>query len=176
MSWASIPAANANCLLLLTILSSNPRVKQISGNVHGQYYNLLHLFEYGGYPPEANHLLLGDYANCGKQSVEYICLLLAYKIKYPENFFIIHGNHQCASINQIYSFYNECKRRYSVRAIVTSCKPLLPPVTTYNGSTPITGTQSKDGFTRIFGFRAHCELTERTGSPIFHALWSYVLA
>ncbi len=45
----------------------------------------------------------------GKQSLETICLLLAYKIKYPENFFILRGNHECASINRIYGFYDECK-------------------------------------------------------------------
>lgn len=72
---------------------------------------------------KANYLFLSDYVNCGKQSVEYICLLSAYKIKYPENFFILHRNHKCASINQIYSFYNECKHRYSVKAIMTSCDP-----------------------------------------------------
>ena len=45
----------------------------------------------------------------GKQSLESICLLLAYKIKYPENFFLLRGNHECASINRIYGFYDECK-------------------------------------------------------------------
>ena len=40
--------------------------------------------------------------------METICLLLAYKIKYPENFFILRGNHECASINRIYGFYDEC--------------------------------------------------------------------
>ena len=45
----------------------------------------------------------------GKQSLETICLLLAYKIKYPLNFFILRGNHECASINRIYGFYDECK-------------------------------------------------------------------
>jgi len=48
----------------------------------------------------------------GKQSLETICLLLSFKIKYPENFFILRGNHECASINRIYGFYDECKKRY----------------------------------------------------------------
>lgn len=100
----------------------------ICGDTHGQYSDLLRLFEIGGFPPESNYLFLGDYVDRAKQSIEVITLAICYKIKYPESFFLLRGNHECASLNRIYGFYDECKRRYSVKLwrIFADCFNCMP--------------------------------------------------
>lgn len=93
-----------------TLLQLSPPVK-IVGDIHGQYHDLIRIFNSCGYPPHTNYLFLGDYVDRGYKSLELILLLLAYKIKYPENFFMLRGNHELANITKIYGFYDECKRR-----------------------------------------------------------------
>jgi serine/threonine-protein phosphatase PP1 catalytic subunit len=92
-------AARDVCLSQPTLIELSPPVK-IVGDVHGQYSDLIRLFEMCGFPPSANYLFLGDYVDRGKQSLETILLLLCYKIKYPENFFLLRGNHECANVTR----------------------------------------------------------------------------
>ena len=84
----------------------------ITGDFHGQFYDLLRLMKLvGGAPPKKRFLVMGDFVDRGKQSLETICLLLAYKIRYPDMMHLIRGNHESSEISRVYGFYDECKRK-----------------------------------------------------------------
>ena len=105
----------------------------------------MRLFEKTGSPDgltTERYLFLGDYVDRGKQvpwgaaarvrraashrgllqSLETICLLMAFKVKYPGSIWLLRGNHECASINRIYGFYDECARLAPTPAPL--CRPL----------------------------------------------------
>lgn len=111
----------AVCSAARELFLSQPALLELSapvkivGDVHGQYTDLIRLFEMCGFPPTSNYLFLGDYVDRGKQSLETILLLLCYKLKFPENFFLLRGNHECANVTRVYGFYDECKRRCNIK-------------------------------------------------------------
>ncbi|RAK81851.1 uncharacterized protein BO72DRAFT_420696 [Aspergillus fijiensis CBS 313.89] len=110
------------------LLELNAPVKVV-GDIHGQYSDLLRIFQLCGFPPAANYLFLGDYVDRGKQSLESILLLLCYKLRYPTNFFLLRGNHECANVTRVYGFYDECKRRTTIKTWKTfinvfNCMPV----------------------------------------------------
>ena len=112
---------SAICTAVREVFLSQPALIELSapvkivGDIHGQYTDLIRMFEMCNFPPNANFLFLGDYVDRGKQSLETILLLFCYKLKFPENFFMLRGNHECANVTRVYGFYDECKRRCNVK-------------------------------------------------------------
>lgn len=129
------------CMRVRELLLSQPMLLEVQpplnilGDLHGQLPDLLRWFHIGGFPPAANYLFLGDYVDRGKYSLQTIALLFAYKLKYPTNFFLLRGNHECASINRIYGFYDDCKRYHTIKLWKTfgDCFNCLPVAAIVDG-------------------------------------------
>uniref|UniRef100_A0A7E4VV46 Serine/threonine-protein phosphatase n=1 Tax=Panagrellus redivivus TaxID=6233 RepID=A0A7E4VV46_PANRE len=90
----------------------------ICGDIHGQYGDLMRIFNSCGMPFKARYLFLGDYVDRGRHSLEVIVLLLACQIQFPNNIFLLRGNHELPNINRVYGFHAELRTRY--RSILDS--------------------------------------------------------
>ncbi|TFK73939.1 protein phosphatase 5 [Pluteus cervinus] len=85
----------------------------VIGDVHGQFYDLLHLYSLTG-PPTDKHLLLmnGDLVDRGSWSIEVILTAFAYKWLYPRSMYINRGNHEANDMNRSYGFEGEAKHKH----------------------------------------------------------------
>ncbi|XP_074289645.1 serine/threonine-protein phosphatase BSL3 [Silene latifolia] len=109
------------------IFASEPSVLQlrapikIFGDLHGQFGDLMRVFDEYGAPSTAgdiayiDYLFLGDYVDRGQHSLETITLLLALKVEHPHNVHLIRGNHEAADINALFGFRIECIERMGER-------------------------------------------------------------
>lgn len=96
----------------------------VCGDIHGQFYDLLEIFEICGKLPvilhviqNTNYLFMGDYVDRGFHSVETFLYVLILKIKHRNRITILRGNHENREINKLYGFYDECLKKYGNESV-----------------------------------------------------------
>lgn len=124
----------------------------VCGDVHGQYYDLINIFELNGLPSEDNpYLFNGDFVDRGSFSLECIMLLFSLKLLYPRHFHLSRGNHETRNMNKLYGFEGEVTKKYDEDLYSLFCEAfcLLPLCHCINSKVFVLhgGLFSKDGVT-----------------------------
>ncbi|OHT14457.1 Ser/Thr protein phosphatase [Tritrichomonas foetus] len=66
--------------------------------MHGHIFDLIRILSINGLPPDTQYLFLGDIVDRGEFNIEMITLIYLMKILFPDDVYIIRGNHEFEDI------------------------------------------------------------------------------
>jgi diadenosine tetraphosphatase ApaH/serine/threonine PP2A family protein phosphatase len=102
----------------ISIVAPEPNILQLTspitvcGDIHGQLFDLFNLFEASGFSETKKYVFMGDYVDRGHQSILTFLYLAFLKVKFPNNIFLLRGNHESRSVNSQYGLYFETENIY----------------------------------------------------------------
>jgi len=142
---------------LVDVKIENDVTIDVIGDVHGQFYDVIHLLSLTG-EPSSDHILLmnGDLVDRGSWSIEVILTAFAFKWLYPKNMFINRGNHEAKEMNRQYGFEGEVKHKHGEQTykLFTYVFTTIPLATLVSATRPPSVKEnailSPDGFKRYF--------------------------
>lgn len=119
------------------ILLENGKKLTVVGDTHGQFYDVLNLFQkYGFVSDEHIYLFNGDFVDRGSWSCEVALYLYVLKVIFPTSIYINRGNHETNDMNKTYGFTDECEHKYSKKIFEAFAESFgaLPYATLINNS------------------------------------------
>lgn len=84
----------------------------VIGDIHGNLESLLKIIKIIEQANPRYVIFLGDIVDRGPYQLECLILILALKIKQPNKYFFLKGNHESLEINQYYGFYQDFIFKY----------------------------------------------------------------
>lgn len=87
------------------------------GDIHGQFHDLVKLFQTGGEVPATNYIFMGDFVDRGYNSLEAFTLLMLLKARWPAHMTLLRGNHESRQITQARQLLEENCQKLVVAAL-----------------------------------------------------------
>jgi len=87
------------------------------GDIHGQFYDLCEILRKMKFGETSNKFLfLGDYVDRGMFGPEVVALLFSLKIKFPNQVYMLRGNHETRECTEDFNFRDQMLARFDEEA------------------------------------------------------------